>query len=77
MLLQSGVANEWWTDSMECYCYLRNIQDLVSDGKSPYESRFGIPCNGHVIPFGTIVEYHTLSGDIMVADMEELEEGRI
>ena len=21
---------------MECYCYLRNIQDLLSDGKTPY-----------------------------------------
>ena len=33
LLLQSGLAIEWWTDSMECYCYLRNIQDLLSDGK--------------------------------------------
>ena len=24
-------------DSMECYCYLRNIQDLLSDGKTPNE----------------------------------------
>ena len=26
---------------MECYTYLRNIQDLLSDGKTPYERRFG------------------------------------
>ena len=32
---QSGVDNEWWADSMECCCYLRNIQDLLSDGKTP------------------------------------------
>ena len=25
----------------ECYTYLRNIQDLLSDGKTPYERRFG------------------------------------
>ena len=30
---QSGLNNEWWADSMECYCNLRNIQDLFSDGK--------------------------------------------
>ena len=24
---------KWWADSMECYLYLRNIQDLVSDGE--------------------------------------------
>ena len=90
---------------MECYCYLRNIQDLLSDGKTPYESRFGMPLNGPVIPFGAMVEYHPISskdpprlhqfaakvlpgkflgyalhaggilkGDIMVADIEELEE---
>ena len=28
VLLQSCLGNEWWADSMECYCYLRNIQDL-------------------------------------------------
>ena len=46
---------------MECYCYLRNIQDLLSDGKTPYESRFGMPFNGPVIPFGAMVEYHPSS----------------
>ena len=90
---------------MECYCYLRNIQDLLSDGKTPYERRFGMPFNGPVIPFGAMVECHPISakdrsrlhqllakvlpgiflgyalfsgriwkGDIMVADIEELEE---
>ena len=46
---------------MECYCYLRNIQDLLSDGKTPYERRFGIPFNGPVIPFEAMVEYHPIS----------------
>ena len=43
MLLQSGLCNEWWADSKECCCYLRNIQDLLSVGPTPYERRFGIP----------------------------------
>ena len=90
---------------MECHCYLRNIQDLLSDGKTPYERRFGMPFDGPVIPFGAMVEYHPISakdisrlhqlgakilpgiflgyvlsaeriwkGDMMVADIEELEE---
>ena len=83
---------------MECYCYLRNIQDLLSDGKTPHDRRFGIPFTRPVIPFGAMVEYHPLrrtyrdyinwaqkssqvyssvmtwKGDLMVADMEELEE---
>ena len=34
VLLQSGLGNEWWADSMVCYCYLQNIQDLLSDGNT-------------------------------------------
>ena len=40
-LLQSGLDKEWWADSMECYCFLRNILDLLSDGKTLSERRFG------------------------------------
>ena len=105
VLLQSGLDNEWCADSMKCYCYLRNIQDHLSDWKTPYERRFGMPFDGPVIPFGAMVEYHAISskdlsrlhqfgpkvlpyiflvfvlcaariwkGDILVADIEELEE---
>ena len=52
VLLQSGLNESWWADSMECYTYLRNVKDLLSDGKTPYERRFGQPFNGHIIPFG-------------------------
>ena len=31
VLLQSSLDENWWSDSMECYCYLRNIQDPLSD----------------------------------------------
>ena len=89
---------------MECHTYLRNVTDLLSDGKTPYERRFGQPFNGPIIPFGSLVEYHPITakdqsrihqfgkkvlpglflgnalyaggiwkGDIMVADIEELE----
>ena len=105
VLMQSGLDEEWWADSKECYCHLRNIHDLLSDGKTPYEARFGIPFHGPVIPFGVMVEYHLFllkthrdninlvlkscqvyflgnelsagriwKGDMMVADIEELEE---
>ena len=40
VLLQSGLNESWWADSMECDSYLRNIQDLLSDGKTPCERRF-------------------------------------
>ena len=61
VLLQSGLDENWWADSMECYCYLRNIQDLLSDGKTPYERRFGTPLKGPTIPFGSLVEYHPVT----------------
>ena len=58
VLLQSGLDEKWWADSMECYTYLRNIQDLLSDGKTPYERRFGEPFKGPIIPFGSLIENH-------------------
>ena len=61
VLLQSGLGDERWTDSMEYCCYLRNIQDLLSDGKTPCERRFGMPLHGPVQPFGAMVEYHPVS----------------
>ena len=42
---------------MECDTYLRNVTDLLSDGKTPYERRFGQPFKGPTIPFGSLVEY--------------------
>ena len=46
VLLQSSLDEKWWAEPMECYCYLRNIQDLMSGGKTPYERRFGEPLKG-------------------------------
>ena len=58
VLLQSGLNESWWADSMEYYTYLRNVTDLLSDGKTPKERRFGQPFKGPIIPFGSLVEYH-------------------
>ena len=63
VLLQSGLDEKWWADSMECYCNLRNIQDLLSDGKTPYGRRFGMPFDRPVIPFGATVEYPVSAKD--------------
>ena len=58
VLLQSGVNERWWAGSMESYTHLRNVQDLFSDGKTPYERRFGQPFKGPIVPFGSKVEYY-------------------
>ena len=61
VLLQSGLNESWWADSMECYTYLRNVTDLLSYGKTPYERRFGQPFKVPIIPFGSLVEYYPIS----------------
>ena len=61
VLLQSGLNENWWADFMECYTYLRNVTDLLSDGKTPYERCFGQPFKGPSIPFGSLVEYHPIT----------------
>ena len=35
--------------------------DLLSDGKTPYERRFGEPFKGPIIPFGSLVEYYPIT----------------
>ena len=45
-------------DSKECRCYLRNIQDLLSDGMTRYERRFGVPFKGPIMPFGDQSRLH-------------------
>ena len=61
VLLQSGLNESWWADSMECCIDLRNVTDLLSDGKTPCESRFGQPFNGPIIPFSSLVQYHRIT----------------
>ena len=46
---------------MECCCCLRNVQDLVPEGETLHDRRFGKPCKGPLIPFGAMVEYHPIS----------------
>ena len=63
VLLQSGLNESCWADSMECYTCLRKVTDLLSDGKMPYERRFGQPFKGPIIPFGSLVEYHPITAN--------------
>ena len=34
--VQSGRQESWWAEAMECYCFLRNVQDR----QTPHERRF-------------------------------------
>ena len=55
--MQSGFDDTWWSDPLECFCYLRNVQDLLADGKTPYERRVGESFKRPINPFGALVEY--------------------
>ena len=46
---------------MECCCHLRNVQDLLPDGKTRYERGFGEPFKGPIIPFGSMTKYPPIS----------------
>ena len=61
VLLQSKLDEKWWADPLGCKTNLRNIQDLLSDGTTPHERRFGEPFKGPIIPFGSLVEYYPIS----------------
>ena len=61
VLLQSGLDEKWWADSMECYFYMRKVQDLLSDGETTCEGRSGEPPSGPKIPFGSMIENHPIS----------------
>ena len=59
---------KWWADSMECHCYLQNVQDLLArweklllegdSEKPPFVRRFREPFEDPGIPFGAMVECH-------------------
>ena len=46
-----------WNATLLC----ETSQIFFSDGKTPYERRFGKPFKGPIIPFGSLVEYHPIS----------------
>ena len=61
VLLQSGLHESWLAVFDECYTYLRNVTDLLSDGKTSFEKCLGQPFNGPIIPFGSLVEYDPIT----------------
>jgi len=42
---------------MICYCFLRNVVDLLDTGLTPYETRFQREFKGLIIPFGSRIKY--------------------
>ena len=61
ILLQSGLDEQWWADSLDCCCFLRNVQDLSSDEKTSHARRFEEQFSEPTIPFVAKVRYHPMS----------------
>ena len=36
-----GLPDEWWGCAVECYSYLRNLQDRTADGQTTFRKSFG------------------------------------
>ena len=58
VLLQSGLSENWWADSMECYTYLRNVADYYLMGRRLMKDVLGNHLEDLLFPFGSSVEYH-------------------
>ena len=42
---------------MSCFCFLRNVTEILKDGFTAYENRFNTKYKGPIIPFGAEVTY--------------------
>ena len=62
-LVQSGLNEEWWDRATKCYCFLRNVVDLLIDGQTAWMKRFGVDFDGPTIPFGAEVLYKPSSNE--------------
>ena len=61
MLLQSGLDNEWWADSMECYCFSAKHSRYLVSWEYTLRKAVRNAFDGPVVPFGAMVEYHPIS----------------
>ena len=58
---QSGWSEPWWPYAMMYFCFIANVLDVLMDGQTPYEKRFGCKFGGPIIPFGAEILYHPIS----------------
>ena len=64
VLLQSGLNENWWADSMECQTYLRNIQDLSQESIN-LERKSYLDCSSDTLLYAGGI----WKGDVLVASL--------
>ena len=61
VLVQSGLTYEWWREAQDCFCFLFTVVEKMTDGFTPYQSRFMRDFEGPLYPFGCEVQYKPAS----------------
>ena len=60
-LMQSSFDDIWWPQAMNCFCFLRNVVDLLESEETAYKKRFGCDFTGPLIPFGAEINYKPIT----------------
>ena len=47
--------------AMQCYCFLRNVVDILHTRHTPWYERFGSDFCGYIIPLGAQIEYKPIT----------------
>ena len=56
-MVQSRLSDEWWPYAMRCFCFLRNVVDVLFHGSTAWKSRFGQDFKEAILPFGCEITY--------------------
>ena len=56
MSFQSRLQESWWAEAVECYCYLRTVQDLLAETLEG--CRINSPVEEAVVPFRARVKFY-------------------
>ena len=65
LLSQAGLQPDWWVEASLCYCFLRNVWDVIPSGPktgyTSYQARFEEDGNAVIVYFGQEVEYYLIT----------------
>ena len=59
-MVQSGFSAAWWPQALSCFCFLKNLVDLLDDGTA-YQRRCNADFPGPLIPFGAEITWKPIS----------------
>ena len=65
-LFESGLNDEWWAHAGRCFCFYRNVVDILAPEygrpeETAFKRRFGYDFRGPLINFGAEILYKPIS----------------